>query len=188
MCSVTQICPALCDPMEFKPKRFLWLRILQARILKLVAVPSARASSQPWNWYQTLSNYFSAFFEMTLLCFIFCPLVLWITLIDFQMFNQSCILRGQKVIDYAALSLYILAWSALHSEHFLLLRLQVHNFLLLSCLICHLFHWLCLPSDATVFLSTRWNWSTLLFACLYLILQNAKHSHSNILMSLSAMS
>ena len=39
---VAQLCPALCDPMDYK-----LLRILQARILEWVAVSFFRESSQP---------------------------------------------------------------------------------------------------------------------------------------------
>ena len=39
---VTQSCPTLCDPMDYKVHG-----ILQARILEWVAFPSARGSSQP---------------------------------------------------------------------------------------------------------------------------------------------
>ena len=39
---VTQSCPTLCDPMDY-----IAHRILQARILKWVAIPFSRGSSQP---------------------------------------------------------------------------------------------------------------------------------------------
>ena len=39
---VTQLCPTLCDPMDYTV-----LGILQARILESVAFPFSRASSQP---------------------------------------------------------------------------------------------------------------------------------------------
>ena len=39
---VTQSCPTLCDPMDYKVHG-----ILQARILEWVAFPSSRGSSQP---------------------------------------------------------------------------------------------------------------------------------------------
>ena len=53
--------------------------------------------SQPRNRCLILSNCFSASIEMTLLCFIFSSLVSWITLIDFQMFNQCWTHRGTKI-------------------------------------------------------------------------------------------
>ena len=39
---VTQLCPALCDPMDYTVHE-----ILQARILEWVAFPFSRGSSQP---------------------------------------------------------------------------------------------------------------------------------------------
>ena len=39
---VTQLCPTLCDPMDYTVHR-----ILQARILEWVAFPFSRGSSQP---------------------------------------------------------------------------------------------------------------------------------------------
>ena len=41
---VTQSCPTLCNPMDY--------RVLQARILEWVAVPFSRGSSQPRDWTQ----------------------------------------------------------------------------------------------------------------------------------------
>ena len=40
---VAQLCLTLCDPMDYTVHR-----ILQARILKWVAVPFSKGSSQPW--------------------------------------------------------------------------------------------------------------------------------------------
>ena len=42
---VAQLCLTLCDPMDYTVHR-----ILQARILKWVAVPFSKGSSQPWVW------------------------------------------------------------------------------------------------------------------------------------------
>ena len=42
---VTQLCPTLCDPMEYTVHG-----ILQARILEWVAYPFSRGSSWPRNW------------------------------------------------------------------------------------------------------------------------------------------
>ena len=39
---VTQLCPTLCNPMEYRVHR-----ILQARILEWAAFPLSRGSSQP---------------------------------------------------------------------------------------------------------------------------------------------
>ena len=44
---VTQLCPTLCDPMDYAVHG-----ILQARILEWVAVPFSRGSSQPRDWTQ----------------------------------------------------------------------------------------------------------------------------------------
>ena len=44
---VTQLCPTLCDPMDYTVHG-----ILQARILGKVAFPFSRASSQPKDWTQ----------------------------------------------------------------------------------------------------------------------------------------
>ena len=46
VCTVTQSCPTLCDPME-SPPGFSVRGILQARILELVAISSSRGSSRP---------------------------------------------------------------------------------------------------------------------------------------------
>ena len=42
-----QACPTLCDPMDCSPLGSSVQRILQARILVWVAMPSSRGSSQP---------------------------------------------------------------------------------------------------------------------------------------------
>ena len=44
---VAQLCPTLCDPMDYTVHR-----ILQARILEWVASPFSRGSSQPREWTQ----------------------------------------------------------------------------------------------------------------------------------------
>ena len=44
MCSVTQSCPTLCDPMDHQAP--LSMGILQARILERAAISSSRDSSQ----------------------------------------------------------------------------------------------------------------------------------------------
>ena len=46
-CSVTQSCPTLWDPMDCSPPGSSVHRILQARILEWVAMPSSRGPSQP---------------------------------------------------------------------------------------------------------------------------------------------
>ena len=43
---VTQLCPTLCDPMDYSPPGFSVHEILQARILERVAMLSPRGSSQ----------------------------------------------------------------------------------------------------------------------------------------------
>ena len=45
-----QSCPTLCDPMDRSPPGSSVHRILQARILEWVAMPSSKGSSQPRNW------------------------------------------------------------------------------------------------------------------------------------------
>ena len=47
LCLVTQSCPTLCDSMNSSLPGFSVHGILQARILKQVAIPSSRGSSQP---------------------------------------------------------------------------------------------------------------------------------------------
>ena len=42
-----QSCQTLCDPVDYSPASFSIHGILQARILERVAMPSARAPSQP---------------------------------------------------------------------------------------------------------------------------------------------
>ena len=42
-----QLCPALCNPMEYSPPRSSVHGILQARILEWVAMPSSRGSFSP---------------------------------------------------------------------------------------------------------------------------------------------
>ena len=49
VCSVTQSCLTLCDPMDCSPPGSSARGILQARILEGVAVLSSRGSSQPRN-------------------------------------------------------------------------------------------------------------------------------------------
>ena len=44
---VAQLCPTLCDPMDYTVHG-----ILQARILERVAFPFSRGSSQPRDWTQ----------------------------------------------------------------------------------------------------------------------------------------
>ena len=44
---LTQLCPTLCDPMDCSPPGSSVHRILQARILKWVAIPFSQGSSQP---------------------------------------------------------------------------------------------------------------------------------------------
>ena len=46
-CSVAQLCPTLCDPMDCSPPGSSVHGILQAEILDLVAMPFSKGSSQP---------------------------------------------------------------------------------------------------------------------------------------------
>ena len=47
MCLVAQLCPTLCDPMDYSSPGSSLHGILQARILEWVATSSSRASAQP---------------------------------------------------------------------------------------------------------------------------------------------
>ena len=49
MCSVTQLCPTLCNPMDYRLPDFSDHGNFQARILEWVATSYIRVSSQPWN-------------------------------------------------------------------------------------------------------------------------------------------
>ena len=42
-----QLCPTLCDPIDYSPPGFSVHGILRARILEWVAMPSSRGSSRP---------------------------------------------------------------------------------------------------------------------------------------------
>ena len=46
-CEVTQLCPTLCDPMDYNLPGFSVHGIFQARILEWVAISSSRRSSWP---------------------------------------------------------------------------------------------------------------------------------------------
>ena len=50
LCLVFQLCLILCDPMDYSPEAPPSMGILQARILKWIAIPSSRGSWQPRNW------------------------------------------------------------------------------------------------------------------------------------------
>ena len=47
LCSVAQLYPTLCDPMDYSPPGSSVHGILQARILEWVAIPFSRGSSPP---------------------------------------------------------------------------------------------------------------------------------------------
>ena len=47
LCSVTQSCPALCDPMDYSPPGSSVLGIFQTRVLERVVISSSRGSSRP---------------------------------------------------------------------------------------------------------------------------------------------
>jgi len=49
-CSVTQLCPTLCDPMDCSPPGSSVHGILQATILEGVVIPLSRGSSRSNNW------------------------------------------------------------------------------------------------------------------------------------------
>ena len=48
-----QLCPTLCDPIDYSPPGFSVHGILQERILEWVAMPSSRESSRPRNHTHT---------------------------------------------------------------------------------------------------------------------------------------
>ena len=50
LCSVTLLCPTLCDPVDCSPLGFSVHGISQARILEWVAIFFSRASSWPRDW------------------------------------------------------------------------------------------------------------------------------------------
>ena len=53
-----QLCPPLCDPMNWSPPGSSVRGILQARILECVAMPSSRGSSPPrdWTWISGIAG------------------------------------------------------------------------------------------------------------------------------------
>ena len=57
---ITQACPTLCDPLDCNPPGSSVHGILQARILKWVAFPFSRGSSQPryWIWVSCVTGRF----------------------------------------------------------------------------------------------------------------------------------
>ena len=48
-CSVTQLCPTVCDPMDCSLPGFSVHGIFQARVLEWVAISFSRGSSLPWD-------------------------------------------------------------------------------------------------------------------------------------------
>ena len=48
LCSVTKLCPTLCDPMDYNPPGSFVLGVLQARILEWVAISSQRDLPNWW--------------------------------------------------------------------------------------------------------------------------------------------
>ena len=59
---VTQSCPTLCDPMDYSPPGSSVHEMLQARLLKWVAIPFSRGSSWPGDQTQvscTASRFFT---------------------------------------------------------------------------------------------------------------------------------
>ena len=49
---VAQLCPTLCDPMDYSLPGSSVHRIFQARVLEWVAISFSRGSFQPWGWTQ----------------------------------------------------------------------------------------------------------------------------------------
>ena len=58
-----QLCPILCDPMDYSPPGSSVHGILQARILEWLAIPFSRGSSWPRDWSQ-LSHIAGKFFTI----------------------------------------------------------------------------------------------------------------------------
>ena len=58
MCSITQLCPTLCNLMECSPPGFSVHGIFQARILEWVAISFYKGSSWPrvWIWVSCIRN------------------------------------------------------------------------------------------------------------------------------------
>ena len=50
LCSVAQLCLALCNPMDCSPRGSSVHRIIEARILEWVAISYCRGSSEPRDW------------------------------------------------------------------------------------------------------------------------------------------
>ena len=50
MCPVAQSCPALCDPMDYRPPGLSVYGIFQAKILEWVAIACSRGSSRARDW------------------------------------------------------------------------------------------------------------------------------------------
>ena len=50
LCSVTKLCPTLCNPRDCSPPGSSVLGISQARILEWVAISFSRGSSRPRDW------------------------------------------------------------------------------------------------------------------------------------------
>ena len=59
VCSVSQLCPTLCEPMGYSPPGSSVHGILQARILEWVAISYSRGSSRP---RQTLVSFIAGSF------------------------------------------------------------------------------------------------------------------------------
>ena len=57
---ITQLCSALCDPMDYSPPGPSVVGILQARILEWVAIPFSRGSSRPTDqtWLSSIAGRF----------------------------------------------------------------------------------------------------------------------------------
>ena len=58
--SVAQSCPTLCNPTDYSPPGFSVHGLLQARILKGIAIPFSRGTSQPRD--RTLVSYIAGRF------------------------------------------------------------------------------------------------------------------------------
>ena len=105
---VAQLSLILCDPMDCSPQTPLSLGILQARILKWVAMPSSRGSSQLRDRTQvsSIAGGFSTILATTWLSFISLNHKVIISNIIVAKFLQTCHLSQKKYKRCLALFLF----------------------------------------------------------------------------------
>ena len=112
LCLIAQLCPTLCDPMDYSPPGSSVHRVLQARILEWIAMLSPRGSSQPRDWTQ-VSCLAGRFFTV------------WATIIQFHSIILGCSVPSAALIsDVDLTEMWSLPWA--HS------LAQIHPSVLLS--------------------------------------------------------